>query len=79
MEIEHLDIFSLASLMARSGHYKNWYQIELHLRFSGLDEAHKELRGYYTRRWLNRLCNEARECRQEAGVEFPKAGATKTA
>lgn len=67
MEIEHMDTFSLACLMARTGHYKSWYQIELHLRFAGLDGAHKELGGFYARRFLNRLCHQARTAHDSEG------------
>lgn len=55
---EYVDWVSVR--MATSGQYRDWREIELKLRSLGVYEAPRALRGEYTRRWLNRLCNEAR-------------------
>ena len=46
--------------LARSGHYRNWREIELQLMLEGAPEAHFELSSLDRRRWLDKLCTEAR-------------------
>ena len=48
--------------LARSGHYRNWFEVACQLRCEGAYGAHKELSPFMRGR-LNRLCDEAR--RQE--------------
>ena len=56
------EIDRLAPELARSGRFKGWYDIEVHLRLKeGLPEARNWLNNATTRRYLNQLCREAQK------------------
>jgi hypothetical protein len=54
-------VYWRAPQMARSGQFRNWHEIEAQLRYEGAPEAQHELRSNATRRWLDQLCDEARQ------------------
>lgn len=53
--------------LARSGQFRNWQEIEIHLRREGIYEASRELNGPFFRNWLNSLCEEARNAQRSEG------------
>ncbi len=59
-------MWDLADKMARSGEYSNWLSIEWELRSRGYIRAHQLLDDEWIRDRLDRLCDAAREIRQDA-------------
>jgi hypothetical protein len=45
--------------LARSGHFRSWFEVACQLRYEGAYASHQEMSPYWRDR-LNRICDEAR-------------------